>query len=112
AIAGLSMGGGQSLTIGLRHLDQFAWIGGFSSALFGSPTSLISNEADVGKKLRLLWVSCGDEDRLMDASKSFHNALEKSKIAHVWHVDTGGHTFTVWRNDLYLLSQMLFREKP
>jgi enterochelin esterase-like enzyme len=109
AIAGLSMGGGQALTIGLKHLDKFAWVGGFSSALFGSQTGLIPDGK--AKKLRLLWLSCGDKDRLMNASKAFHTALEKKKVAHLWHVDAGGHTWPVWKNDLYLLSQLLFQDK-
>jgi enterochelin esterase-like enzyme len=111
AVAGLSMGGGQALTIGLTHLDKFAWIGGFSSALFGNQADLITEPDAARKKLRLLWLSCGDEDRLMNASKSFHAALEKKKVPHLWHVDSGGHTVPVWKNDLYLLSQMLFRDK-
>jgi enterochelin esterase-like enzyme len=110
AIAGLSMGGGQALTIGLKHLDKFAWIGGFSSALFGDQAGLIPNPT-VARKIRLLWVSCGDTDRLMNASKTFHEALEGKKVPHTWHVDTGGHTWPVWKNDLYLVAQKLFREK-
>jgi enterochelin esterase-like enzyme len=109
AIAGLSMGGGQALGIGLKHLDTFAWIGGFSSAIFGNQTAIIGDAA--GKKLRLLWVSCGDTDSLMDRSKSFHNALAEKKVAHLWHVDSGGHSWPVWKNDLYLLAQKLFREQ-
>jgi enterochelin esterase-like enzyme len=110
ALAGLSMGGGQSLNFGLKNLDTFAWIGGFSSAPNTRPaTELIFNPADASKKLRLLWVSCGDTDRLMEISQSFHKALEAMKVPHVWHVDTGGHTWEVWRNDLYLLAQRLFR---
>jgi enterochelin esterase-like enzyme len=111
AIAGLSMGGGQALTIGLKHLDKFAWVGGFSSALFGKQADLVPESADPGKQLRLLWLSCGDQDRLMDASKSVHNALQQRKVAHVWHVDSGGHTWPVWKNDLYLVAQMLFRDR-
>jgi len=103
------MGGGQAFGIGLKHLDKFAWVGGFSSALIGNQAELVPG--DGSKKLRLLWLSCGDTDRLMDASKSFHSALEDKKVAHLWHVDSGGHTWPVWKNDLYLLSQMLFREK-
>jgi enterochelin esterase-like enzyme len=110
AVAGLSMGGGQALTIGLQHLDQFGWVGGFSSALFGNRDDLIPN-ADRMKKLRLLWVSCGDTDRLMDGSKSFHTTLAEKKVPHVWHIDSGGHTWPVWKNDLYLLSQKLFRDR-
>jgi enterochelin esterase-like enzyme len=109
AIAGLSMGGGQALTIGLKHLDTFASVGGFSSALFGTQGDLIPGDA--AKKLRLLWLSCGDADRLMDASKAFHTALEGKKVPHIWHIDSGGHTWPVWKNDLYLLAQMLFQDK-
>jgi enterochelin esterase-like enzyme len=109
AVAGLSMGGGQALSIGLKHLDDFAWVGGFSSALFGNRSDLVS--ADAAKKLRLIWLSCGDQDRLMDASKSFCSTLAEKKVPLVWHVDSGGHEWPVWKNDLYLLSPMLFQAK-
>ncbi len=114
AIAGLSMGGGQALTIGLRHLDLFAYIGGFSSAIFGNNTgALASAPAASGKPIRLLWLSCGDEDRLMDANKAFHTSLQQKNVSHLWHVDSGAHTWPVWKNDLYLLAQRLFRDdKP
>jgi enterochelin esterase-like enzyme len=113
AIAGLSMGGGQALTIGLRHLDLFAYVGGFSSALFGNSSTLVSDPAAASKQLRLLWLSCGDEDRLMDTNKTFHTSLDQKNVAHLWHVDSGAHTWPVWRNDLYLLAQRLFRDdKP
>jgi enterochelin esterase-like enzyme len=108
ALAGLSMGGGQSLRIGLKHPDKFAYIGGFSSAIFGKANL---PDGDAAKKIRLLWVSCGDADTLLNANKSFHDSLEKQKIPHTWHLETGAHTFTVWRNDLYLFSQQLFRDK-
>src|SRR5262249_21906362 len=112
ALAGLSMGGGQALRVGLKHLDTFAWVGGLSSALFGKQPGLISDPAAAGKRLRLLWVSCGDKDELMKGSEAFHNALQEMKVAHVWHIDVdGGHTWPVWKNDLYLLSQMLFRDR-
>jgi enterochelin esterase-like enzyme len=110
AIAGLSMGGGQALSIGLKHLDTFAWVGGFSSALFPRPATPVPDTA-ASQKLRLLWVSCGDADRLMDGSKALHDSLDQKKVPHVWHVDTGGHTWPVWKNDLYLMSQMLFRDE-
>jgi enterochelin esterase-like enzyme len=110
AIAGLSMGGGQALTIGLRHLDRFAYVGGFSSALFGNTGALVSDPAAASKQLRLLWVSCGDEDRLMDTNKSFHTSLEQKNVSHLWHIDSGAHTWPVWKNDLYLLAPRLFRD--
>jgi enterochelin esterase-like enzyme len=109
AIAGLSMGGGQALTFGLRHPETFAYVGGFSSAIFGNPGDLMP--ANSTKQLRLLWLSCGDRDSLMERSKAFHEALEKKKVPHLWHVDSGAHTWPVWRNDLYLLAQMLFQDK-
>jgi enterochelin esterase-like enzyme len=111
AIAGLSMGGGQALTVGLRHPDTFAWVGGFSSALFGNQARLIPDATETGKQFRMVWVSCGDTDRLMDGSKAMHTALDEKKVPNVWHVDSGGHEWPVWKNDLYLLSQLLFRDK-
>ena len=110
ALAGLSMGGGQSLNIGLAHLDTFAWIGGFSSAPNTKPaTASVADPTMAMKQLRLLWVSCGDRDRLMGISHGFHEALDKMKVPHTWFVSSGGHDFRVWRNDLYHFSQQLFR---
>jgi len=109
AIAGLSMGGGQALRIGLKNLDKFAWVGGFSSGGGGNLAQSLNDST--AAKLRLLWVSCGDADKLMKTSEAFHNTLEEKKVAHVWHIDSGGHTWPVWKNDLYLISQMLFRDK-
>jgi S-formylglutathione hydrolase FrmB len=96
------MGGGQVLTIGLRNLDRFAFVGGFSSALFGNSSKLGSDRAAACKQLRPLWLSCGDEDRLTDASKNFHSSLKQKHVSHLWHVDSGAHTWPVWKNDLYL----------
>ena len=112
ALAGLSMGGGQSLTFGLRNLDTFAWVGGFSSAPNTQPVrSLISEPSAAKEKLRLLWVSCGDKDGLMSISKPFHEGLAQMGVPHLWHVDSGGHAWPVWKNDLYLLAQLLFKDK-
>jgi enterochelin esterase-like enzyme len=110
ALAGLSMGGGQSLNFGLKHLDTFAWIGGFSSAPNTMRAAdLVPHPAEAGRNLRLLWISCGDRDQLMGISRSFHTALEEMKVPHLWHVDAGGHEWPVWKNDLHLLAPMLFR---
>jgi len=112
ALAGLSMGGGQSLNFGLKYLGTFAWVGGFSSAPNTQQAeSLITDPANAAKQLRLLWLSCGDRDGLMNISKSFHDALEGMKVPHVWQVDSGGHEWPVWKKDLCIFSQMLFREK-
>src|SRR5437016_277516 len=65
ALAGLSMGGGQALNFGLNNLDTFAWVGGFSSAPNTKPPAgLIKDAAEAAKKLRVLYVACGDQDRL------------------------------------------------
>jgi enterochelin esterase-like enzyme len=110
ALAGLSMGAGQSLNIGLKHLDRFGWIGAFSGG-GGKAAGLISEPAEV-KKLRLFWISSGDKDQLaFKGSESFHNTLAEKNIPHVWHIDSGGHTWPVWKNDLYLITQMLFRDR-
>jgi hypothetical protein len=87
------MGGGQSLNIGLRNLDTFAWIGGFSSAPNAkSAVALVPHPADTSRKLKLLWVSRGDQDGLPGTSQGFHRALKEMKVSHLWHVDSGGYT--------------------
>ena len=110
ALAGLSMGGGQSLNFGLKNLGSFAWIGGFSSAPNTKPAGeLVKSAEEIRARLKLLWISCGDQDGLMDISRNFHAFLKQNNIPHIWHVDSGGHTWPVWKNDLYLLAQRLFR---
>jgi enterochelin esterase-like enzyme len=110
AIAGLSMGGGQSLNFGLGNLDTFAWVGGFSSAPNTKlPELLVPNPEVARKKLRLLWISCGDKDRLMAFSERTHAYLETSDVPHIYYIEPGAHDFKVWKNDLYLFSQLLFR---
>ena len=111
ALAGLSMGGGQSLNFGLANMNTFAWVGGFSSAPNTSqPAQLVPDPAAVRQQLKLLWVSCGDQDSLFNISEGLHNYLAERNVPHVWHIDVGGaHTFPVWKNDLYHLSTLLFR---
>jgi enterochelin esterase-like enzyme len=107
ALAGLSMGAGQSLSIGPKHLDTFGWIGAFS----GGGKNVLA-DPDGLKRLRLLWLSSGDKDQLaFKGLESLHNRLAEKNIPHVWHIDSGGHTWPVWKNDLYLFAQMLFRDK-
>lgn len=109
-LAGLSMGGGQSLSMGLSHMDLFSAVGGFSSAPNLVPADqLITDPNEVKEKVKILWVSCGDSDGLMGNSSNFHTTLKEMEIPHIWHVDFGGHSWNVWKNDLYLLSQKLFQ---
>ncbi|MEX2215559.1 MAG: alpha/beta hydrolase-fold protein [Phycisphaeraceae bacterium] len=111
ALAGLSMGGGQSLNFGLGNLDTFAWVGGFSSAPnTKKPEELIKAPAEMSKKLKLLWLSCGDSDGLMRVSREMHEALEAKKVPHVWEVYRGGHDFRIWKMNLYHFAPLLFRE--
>jgi enterochelin esterase-like enzyme len=112
AIAGLSMGGGQSLNFGLKNLDTFAWVGGFSSAPnTRRPGELIKDHAEAAGKLRLLYVACGDRDGLFRISQGVHNMLEEQNVPHIYRViPGGGHDFKVWKSDLYHFAQLLFRE--
>lgn len=110
AIAGLSMGGGQSLNFGLGNLDKFAWVGGFSSAPNTKlPEVLVPNPEEAKKKLKLLWISCGDKDGLITYSKRTHDYLLQNNVPHVYYLEPGGHDFKVWKNGLYMFSQFLFK---
>jgi enterochelin esterase-like enzyme len=110
AIAGLSMGGGQSLNFGLGNLDKFAWVGGFSSAPNTKrPEELVPNPEDAKKKLKLLWISCGDNDGLLTFSKRTHDYLYEKNVPHIYYVEPGVHDFKVWKNGLYMFSQFLFK---
>src|SRR3954470_548493 len=112
AIAGLSMGGGQALNFGLNNLDTFAWVGGFSSAPnTRRPADLVKDHADAARKLRLLYVACGDKDGLFRISEGVHQMLDEKKVPHVYNVIPGGaHDFKVWKNDLYHFARLIFRE--
>lgn len=110
ALAGLSMGGGQSLNFGLRNLDRFAWVGGFSSAPnTKEPTELLPNPEEAKEQLNLLWISCGVEDGLMNISKRTHDYLVEHEVPHIFYEESGGHDFEVWKNDLHQFSQLLFK---
>uniref|UniRef100_UPI0030EC15F7 alpha/beta hydrolase n=1 Tax=Rhodohalobacter sp. 8-1 TaxID=3131972 RepID=UPI0030EC15F7 len=109
ALAGLSMGGGQSLNFGLGNLDMFAWVGGFSSAPnTKQPEELLPDPEEGKEKLNLLWISCGLGDNLLSISKRTHEYLEEHNVPHIYYEEPGGHDFDVWKNDLYLFSQRLF----
>ncbi len=110
ALAGLSMGGGQSLNFGLAHLDTFAWIGGFSPAPnTKSPEELLPDPDRATQMLKLLWISGGDRDGLIYIGQRTHAYLKQKNIPHIWQVDSGGHDFNVWKNDLYLFAQLVFK---
>ncbi len=110
AIAGLSMGGGQSLNFGLGNLDKFAWVGGFSSAPNTKPPEQLVPDPEVAKKkLKLLWISCGASDGLITFSNRTHEYLEKNNVPHIYYIEPGVHDFKVWKNGLYMFSQLIFK---
>ncbi|MBW8325222.1 MAG: esterase [Prolixibacteraceae bacterium] len=110
AIAGLSMGGGQSLNFGLGNLDKFAWVGGFSSAPnTRKPEELVPDPAKAREQLKLLWISCGDKDGLIGFSKRTHDYLKTNSVPHIYYVDHGYHDFQIWKNSLYMYSQLIFK---
>src|SRR6185503_8064012 len=110
ALAGLSMGGGQSLNFGLGNLDTFAWVGGFSSAPNTKPPAeLMTDAAAATKQLKLLWLSCGNKDGLIRISQGVHVYLKEKSVPHIWHVDDHAHDFQHWRKALYNFAQLIFK---
>lgn len=110
AIAGLSMGGGQALNFGLGHLDTFAWIAGFSSAPNTRPgVELVPEPAQARRQLRLLYLSCGNKDGLINGSQALHRYLKQHDVPHLWNVDEYGHDRESWAENLYHFAQRIFR---
>jgi len=111
AIAGLSMGGGESLLIGLNHQDRFAWVGGFSSAVVYDRFDGLFPKLDStrGGPLRLLWVACGTEDSLITANRKFVAWLRTRALQPVAIETPGIHNWPVWRDNLVHFAPLLFR---
>jgi len=110
AIAGLSMGGGQSLNFGLGNLDTFSYVGGFSSAPnTKAPEVLVPDPKTAREKLNLLWISCGDADRLLRFSERTHEYLVENDVPHVYYIEPGDHNFKVWKNGLYMFAKLIFK---
>jgi enterochelin esterase-like enzyme len=114
AIAGLSMGAGQAMRIGLANLDRFASIGSFSggSRAFDAKTSydgVFADSETVNRKLELLWIGCGTGDRLHPGATSLHQALTAAGVRHVWFEGPGSHEWQVWRKHLHDFAPRLFR---
>jgi enterochelin esterase-like enzyme len=111
AIAGLSMGGSESLLTGLTSLDKFAWIGAFSSG--GLPDDFEKDvpalDSKANSQLHLLWIACGTEDRLIDLNRKFRSWLASKGIQHTDIETPGAHTWMVWRRNLATFTALLFR---
>jgi len=110
AIAGLSMGGGQSLNFGLANLNEFTWVGAFSAAPnTKKPEELLRDPEFARQQLKFLWISCGDNDPLIQISRRTHEYLVEMKVPHIYYIEPGVHDFHVWKNGLYMFSQFLFK---
>ncbi len=116
AIAGLSMGGVESLTIGLNHPELFSYVGGFSAAI--SPAtfprdfaSLVADPKTANKNLHLLWIGCGTDDGLFGASDGFSKFLDTAQVKHTFYKIPGAHTWIVWRQFLQEYAPQLFVAK-
>jgi enterochelin esterase-like enzyme len=114
AIAGLSMGGTQSLLFGLNAPDRFAWIGAFSSGGlppdFAGPFSGV-NEG-LNSRLHLLWIGCGRQDGLIGVNQKLVEWLQSKGVKLTWVEAPGTHSFTLWRRYLADLLPLLFQDKP
>lgn len=111
-IVGLSMGGGQSIGVGLGHLDQFAWVGAFSAAVSGDDPvlpGLRSDPAAANGKLKLLWIGIGKDDFLLARNHEFIKVLDELKIRHTYRETEGRHAWGVWRGYLAEFLPLLFR---
>jgi len=128
AIAGLSMGGSQTLNIAIPHLDKFGYVGVFSSGLIGTfgggragatnapagPTweerhkELLAN-AKLKKGLKLLWFATGKDDFLIETSRGTVAMLKRHGFDPVFNETTGAHTWINWRNYLHEFAPQLFQ---
>jgi len=111
AIAGLSMGGSESLLTGLNNLDRFSWIGAFSSG--GIPEDFDKDfpalDVKANPQLHLLWIACGTEDQLITVNRNLREWL-KAKGVQKTEIETpGAHTWMVWRRNLTDFAQLIFR---
>ena len=114
AIAGLSMGGTESLFTGLNAIDRFAWIGAFSSGGLGGQFDSMfpALDSQANSRLRLLWIACGKDDRLMDINGKFAAWLKSKDVRFTWIETPGMHTWMVWRRNLAEFAPLLFQTNP
>ncbi len=110
ALAGLSMGGGQTFNFGLAHLDRFAWLGAFSAAPnTRPPAELFPDPAAAAGQLKLLYISCGNKDGLINFSQGVHRYARDHGVPHIWNVDDHGHDPATWAGNFYHFCQRIFR---
>ncbi|NLZ09345.1 MAG: esterase family protein [Bacteroidales bacterium] len=110
AIAGLSIGGFQSWSIGLSHMNLFSYIGGFSgSGMTDSPGNYPSS---LNEQMRLLFVSIGTEEpeQMFAGVKAFHDIQDEQGVRHIYYESPGtAHEWLTWRRSLNLFTELLFK---
>jgi enterochelin esterase family protein len=111
AIAGLSMGGAESLYTGLNAVDRFAWVGAFSAGGLGDDFNIAFPKLDAkaNEQLRLLWIACGRDDRLIGGNQKFLEWLKSRDVRYTWKETEGAHTWMVWRRYLAEFAALLFQ---
>jgi enterochelin esterase family protein len=112
AIAGLSMGGGYALQIGLGHLDLFSAVAAFSSAVPGNFErrfqALLDNPEGTNKKLKVLWIGCGRQDAAFERNQKLSELLTAHQVRNTFHPTDGLHNFALWRRYLVEIAPLLF----
>ena len=108
AIGGLSMGGEQSIVIALNHSDQFAWIGAFSSGMFGNLRSKLPTGFK-GADMKLIWMICGESDPDFKSNLELSGYLKEKQLPVSFVKIPGAHTWTVWHQGLIQFAPLLFQ---
>jgi len=112
ALAGLSMGGAQTLNVGLGHPDRYAYLGAFSPATMGADArvqALARNAAAFNKDSRLFWIRIGKDDFLLQQNRTLIESLKKAGIEHVYEETDGAHMWGFWRQALADFLPKLFK---
>jgi len=110
ALAGLSMGGFQTLNVGVKHLDQFAWLGVFSAGVredYAETHRAFLDKAN--DQLSLFWIGIGEDDFLLQSEKDLEALLNEKHVKFSAHVSKGGHVWTNWRHYLHDFLPLLFQ---
>jgi enterochelin esterase family protein len=114
AIAGLSMGGGQTINVAFSRPELFRYVALMSAAASGRVSQfypdLLKNADRVNKQFKLFWIGVGKDDGLTGpGDKTFVEALTRHGVRHTFVVTPGRHEWTVWRHHLQDLAPLLFR---
>ncbi|HXE65093.1 MAG TPA: alpha/beta hydrolase-fold protein [Bryobacteraceae bacterium] len=116
AIAGLSMGGGQALSIGLQHPELFRYVLGFSAAIGGqfldideTIRPLLASPEATNAKFHLIWLSVGRQDFLFKPNEQLASAMKQAGVKNTWRETEGAHVWSVWRHNLNEAAPLLFR---